>query len=94
MQERFTNLKGDFAIFTGSFSGWANEKEAADSEKLRQAREDLDVLQERLSTLRVALIALGGVAAALFPVTGVVALFSGPFAPLVMVRRLLFCDRH
>lgn len=85
MERSFSNLKIDFAVFTGSFSGWAFDKEGADTKELEQARKDLEKLRNELSELQIALFAVGGVAAASLPVTGILALISGPFAAFVIV---------
>ncbi|KAH8112479.1 hypothetical protein DFH11DRAFT_1728648 [Phellopilus nigrolimitatus] len=90
MEKSLNNLKSDFAVFIGSFSGWASDKEGADTKELEQARKDLDELRNELSKLRVALFAVGGVAAASLPVTGILALLSGPFAPIVIIGGLIF----
>ncbi|KAH8112493.1 hypothetical protein DFH11DRAFT_1785972 [Phellopilus nigrolimitatus] len=90
MEERFDNLKNNFATFSSSFGVWASDKEGADTERLEQARKELDQLKEELSRLKAALIAIGSIAAASLPVTGVLTYLSGPFAMFVFLGGLIF----
>ncbi|KAH8112481.1 hypothetical protein DFH11DRAFT_1545834 [Phellopilus nigrolimitatus] len=90
LERSFSDLKFDFATFTGSFGGWAFDKEGADTKELEQARKDLETLRKELSELKIALFAVGGAAAASLPVTGILALLSGPFAPFVIIGGLIF----
>jgi len=93
MSERFQQLKDNFAVFTGSFSGWALDKEGQDTEKLKKAREDLADMNSRLSKLNIALYAMAGFTALALPATGVIAAMAGPFAPFVIVT-LPSCSRN
>ena len=87
MQTRFTNLKDDFSKFVGTFGTWAKDKEAQNDERVVKLQNDIIDIQAQLAKLDSALkILLAGLAATL-PMTGIIAIFSGPFAPLVMVRR-------
>ena len=86
MHDRFISLKDDFSVFVGSFGTWAKEREDEDNERIEQLRKDIIELQAELERLDTALKALLVSLAATLPLTGIIAVFSGPFAPLVMVR--------
>ncbi|KAH8112497.1 hypothetical protein DFH11DRAFT_1785988 [Phellopilus nigrolimitatus] len=90
MHEHFSKLKDDFAVFVGSFSGWAVDKEGADNDALKQARAELTVLLNELSNLKIALHAASAGAAAALPVTGVLGLMLTPFVAPIIIGGLVF----
>lgn len=66
-------------------------KEGQLSQQLIDAQKALGDLQNKLARLNTAMIAMGITAAASLPATGIIAWFTGPAAPFIIVsRRLLY----
>lgn len=85
MHEHFSKLKDDFAVFVGSFSGWAVDKEGADTDALKQARAELTVLKNELSNLKTALHVFGAAAAIALPVAAILALMPTTYVTYIIV---------
>ncbi|RPB19141.1 hypothetical protein L211DRAFT_853482 [Terfezia boudieri ATCC MYA-4762] len=86
--QTFNDIKSKLTDFTGSFSGWAKDKEQQDSNKLTMARGELAELNNKLSELQTAFIATASVAVASLPVTGILVILAGLFAPFVIIGGL------
>ena len=86
MHSRFAKLKDDFAKFVGTFGTWAKDKEVEDNKIIAQLQKDIVDLQDTLAKIDTALNVLYMTLGATLPLTGIIALISGPFAPLVLVR--------
>ena len=56
-----------------------------DNDEIKQLQADILDLQVQLNKLDAALKVMLGLLAVTLPVTGIAAIFAGPFAPLVMV---------
>ncbi|KAH8112484.1 hypothetical protein DFH11DRAFT_1728656 [Phellopilus nigrolimitatus] len=89
MHNRLSKLKDDFAVFVGSFSGWAVDKEGADTDALKQARAELTVLKNELSNLKTALHVFGAAAAVSLPVAGLLALMPTAYVTLIIIGGLV-----
>jgi hypothetical protein len=80
MTTQFAGLKKRFAALVASFSDWAKAHEEKTEEKIKTLQSELAALEDKLSDIDTATLG------ATLGITGVIAGFSGPFAPIVMVR--------
>ncbi|KAH8112486.1 hypothetical protein DFH11DRAFT_1785928 [Phellopilus nigrolimitatus] len=87
MKYSFEQLRLDFAVFTGSFSGWAPGKEG-DTKELERMREDLKELKNEISKLNGLMTTSGCLTLGSELVAGTLAVMSGPFAPFVITGAL------
>ena len=88
MRSRFTELKDEFAKFVGTFGSWARGKEVQNDERVSELQTDIGKLQSKLEELDTVLKDVLQLLAATIPAAGIIAMYAGPFAPLVMVRPL------
>lgn len=71
--------------FVGSFSSWATANDLKIDEDLEKLRNEVISLSNEIKDKKIAMYALGGVAAGALPVSGTIAAFCGPAAPAVLV---------
>lgn len=82
---RFQNVKAAMTTFTGTFSNWAQERENAIGSEIADLQNQISDLNDEINAKTIAMIALGAVAGASLPITGVIAACCGPAAPVVML---------
>lgn len=85
LDQDFEKVLGDFALLTGEFGLWAQDKKDDQKLKLEAVEKQIETLNAELKSLKDSLLGVGAAAALTLTLTGVIGLFAGPFAPFVIV---------